>query len=119
MAVIADASKEVAVLGAFPLPVEVVPFGWETTRAIVEATLREMGQDGAGIALRLARDEPFVTDGGHFILDLALGAIHEPGRLASRLIAIPGVIETGLFIDIADLVFVGGADGSARRLERR
>lgn len=116
MVVIADATKHVATLGAFPLPVEVVPFGWETTRAIVEATLRECGQEGFAITLRLARDEPFLTDGGHFILDLALGRIEDAALLASRLIAIPGVIETGLFIEIADLALIGAPDGSVRRI---
>ncbi|MGF1658458.1 MAG: ribose-5-phosphate isomerase RpiA [Rubrimonas sp.] len=118
MAVIADATKHVATLGAFPLPVEVVPFGWETTRAIVEATLRELGHEGCAIALRLHRDEPFLTDGGHFIFDLSLGAIADAPRLASRLIAIPGVIETGLFVDIADLALIGAPDGAVRRIER-
>ncbi len=118
MVVIADASKHVARLGTFPLPIEVVPFGWETTRAIVEASLRALGQEARDITLRLERDEPFLTDGGHFIFDLRLGAIAEPARLAARLNAIPGVIETGLFIEIADLALIGAEDGSVRRLAR-
>ena len=118
MAVIADETKHVPTLGAFPLPIEVVPFGWETTRAIVETTLRDLGHDGCAIDLRLHRDEPFITDGGHFIFDLALGAIADAPRLASRLNAIPGVIETGLFVGIADLALIGAADGSVRRIDR-
>jgi ribose 5-phosphate isomerase A len=111
MVVIADAGKRVDRLGAFPLPVEIVPFGWDTTKAIVEETLERMGYDHRATALRLAADEPFVTDGGHFILDLHLKAIEDARMLAAKLIAIPGVIDTGLFIDIADMVIYGHADG--------
>ena len=111
MVVIADPTKRVATLGAFPLPCEIVPFGWETTKAIVEETLERAGYAGRATVLRLAADEPFVTDGGHFILDLHLHAIPDPARLAAKLIAIPGVIDTGLFVGIADAVLVGHADG--------
>ncbi len=112
MVVIADAGKRVDRLGAFPLPIEVVPFGWETTKAIVERLLSDQAVEGRGTALRLARDTPFVTDGGHFILDLHLRAIAEPARLAAALNAIPGVVETGLFVGIADCAVIGHPDGS-------
>ncbi len=116
MVVIADPSKRVARLGAFPLPCEIVPFGWETTRAIVEETLTRLGYAAPKTVLRLKADEPYVTDGGHFILDLHLHAIEDAGRLAAQMIAIPGVIDTGLFVGIADAVIVGHADGGATTL---
>jgi ribose 5-phosphate isomerase A len=118
MVVIADGSKRVARLGAFPLPIEVVPFGWETTKAIVERTLADCAVEGRETALRLAPDTPFVTDGGHFILDLHLRAIAEPAKLAARLIAIPGVVDTGLFVGIADAAVIGHADGTTEIVER-
>lgn len=111
MLVIADESKEVAVLGAFPLPVEIDRFGALATRRHVERTTRQLGLAGE-IALRLRPDgHVFVTDGGHFILDCAFGAIHDPEALASHLAAIPGVVEHGLFIDLATAVIVAGRDG--------
>ncbi|SDZ78478.1 ribose-5-phosphate isomerase RpiA [Rubrimonas cliftonensis] len=115
MIVIADASKSVDVLGAFPLPVEIVPFGWETTKALVEAVLADADVSGRETALRLARDTPFITDGGHMILDLRLGRIGAPRRLASELVAIPGVIDTGLFLGVADAAIFGREDGGTER----
>lgn len=118
MVVIADAGKRVSVLGAFPLPIEVVPFGWETTKAIVEAALADSDVDGRSAVLRLKDDAPFLTDGGHFILDLHLGRIGQPAALSARLTAIPGVIETGLFVGIADTVVIGHENGDAEVLSR-
>jgi ribose 5-phosphate isomerase A len=118
MVVIADGSKRVERLGAFPLPIEIVPFGWETTKAIVERTLADCAVGGTETALRLNRDTPFLTDGGHFILDLHLRRIDEPARLAAQLIAIPGVVETGLFIGIADSLVLGHPDGSVEVIAR-
>lgn len=112
MIVIADDSKKVDSLGAFPLPIEVVPFGWETTRAIVQAILHEQGwAEDVSVTLRLHKDEPFLTDGGHFIFDLRLGLIEAPDAIAHALRDIPGVIETGLFVGIADTAIFGHADG--------
>lgn len=107
MVVIADASKWVGKLGRFALPIEVVPFGLAATRRAVEAvigakpcTLRK-GKDGLA----------FVTDGGHFIIDAAMGEIDDPAALAASLNMIPGVVETGLFIGMARAVILAGADG--------
>lgn len=116
MIVVADDAKRVATLGAFPLPVEVIPFGWETTRAIVERLLEDHDVSGRSAALRLNRDQPFVTDGGHFILDLSLGRIGEPERLSAALNAIPGVVDTGLFLGVADEALMGRADGTVERV---
>lgn len=111
MVVIADPSKRVATIGAFPLPIEIIPFGWETTRAIVEAVLKESDVDAAQARLRMKGDTPYVTDGGHMILDLHLHRIGAPRALQADLIAVPGVVETGLFIDIADVAIFGHVDG--------
>jgi ribose 5-phosphate isomerase A len=99
MAVIADATKLVRRLGAFPLPIEVVPFGLAATRRHIERAAAELGLAGP-IQLR-GGAEPFVTDGGHYILDCSLGAIADPERLAEALSWIPGVVEHGLFIGYA------------------
>jgi ribose 5-phosphate isomerase A len=116
MIVIADESKWVPVLGKFPLPIEVVPFGLTVTQRQVRAALG--AHDGIVIALRHGKDgHPFVTDGGHFILDASLGRIPEPQRLADRLAAIPGVVEHGLFIGMASAVILAGA-GGVRVVER-
>ncbi|GJD47507.1 Ribose-5-phosphate isomerase A [Methylobacterium crusticola] len=101
MVVIADGDKRVAVLGRFPLPIEVVPFGLGATRRAVEAALPRAGCAGA-LTLRQAADgSALVTDGGHLILDAHLGRIPDPDALAHALAAIPGVVEHGLFLGLA------------------
>ncbi len=100
MIVIADAAKEVATLGAFPLPVEVVPFGWKTTQALIEETLFSLDVSERSSTLRLQDGAPLRTDEGHFILDLHLQRIGNPRQLALVLNQIPGVVENGLFVDI-------------------
>ena len=111
MIVIADAAKEVPVLGAFALPVEVVPFGWKTTQALIEETLFSLDVQNRTSTLRLQDGKPLKTDEGHFILDLDLQRIGNPRQLALVLNQIPGVVENGLFVDIADVAIIGHADG--------
>lgn len=111
MIVIADAAKEVATLGAFPLPVEVIPFGMKTTQKLIEDTLVAMDVDGRSTALRKTGDTPFMTDEGNHIIDLHLQRIGDARALAEALNRLPGVVENGLFIDMCDLVIVGHADG--------
>ena len=111
MVVITDAAKEVAALGAFPLPIEVIPFGWQTTRTLVEETLGSLDVMGREVTLRMNGDKAFVTDEGNFILDLHLGRIGNARQLSLILNQIPGVVENGLFIDICDVVIVGHGDG--------
>ncbi|WP_127903972.1 ribose-5-phosphate isomerase RpiA [Solirhodobacter olei] len=111
MIVIADAAKEVAQLGAFPLPVEVVPFGWQTTKALIEETLGAMDVLGQTTSLRMNGDHAFLTDEGNYIVDLHLNRIGNARQLALVLNQIPGVVENGLFIDICDIVVVGHGDG--------
>jgi ribose 5-phosphate isomerase A len=111
MIVIADAAKQVGTLGAFPLPVEVIPFGWRTTEALIADLLE--GQDvlGRDIAIRMRGDAPLVTDEQNHILDLHLKRIGDARQLALVLNQIPGVVENGLFIGICDVLIIGHGDG--------
>jgi ribose 5-phosphate isomerase A len=111
MVVIADHSKWVSVLGRFPLPIEVVPFGLAATRRAVEAATSAAGAPGKALLRRTKDGHVFVTDGGHWILDAALERIAEPASLAWRLAAIPGVVEHGLFIGLARTAIIAGPDG--------
>ena len=111
MVVIADISKQVETLGAFPLPVEIIPFGWQTTKALIEETLVSMDVLGQNTTLRLNGEVPFVTDEGNYILDLHLNRIGNARQLSLVLNQIPGVVENGLFIDICDVVVIGYGDG--------
>jgi len=112
MVVIADATKQVDRLGAFPLPVEVIPFGWQTTKALIEEMLANVDVLGQKASLRLNGAEPFRTDEGNFILDLHLRRIANPSQVSLVLNQIPGVVENGLFLDICDVVVIGNADGT-------
>ena len=103
LVIVADASKVVQQLGAFPLPVEVVPFG-------LPVVIPAIAKLGAKPALRGGDNAPFVTDEGHFILDCPFRKIEDPEALASALSAIPGVVEHGLFLDLADRIIIGRRD---------
>jgi ribose 5-phosphate isomerase A len=117
MLVIADETKWVASLGRFPLPIEVLPFGLAATRRAIEGALAAVGAGGT-LTLRCGKDGlAFVTDGGHWIIDAALGRIADPKGLAARLAAIPGVMEHGLFIGLAYAAILAGPDG-IRVIER-
>ena len=111
MIVIADIGKEVESLGNFPLPIEVIPFGWQTTQALVEETLISMDVLGRQSTLRMNGAQSFITDEGNYILDLHLNRIGNPRQLAMVLNQMPGVVENGLFIDICDVVVIGYGDG--------
>lgn len=112
MVVIADAGKAVETLGAFPLPIEVIPFGWQTTQTLVDEALISMDVLGGESTLRMDGDTPFVTDEGNRIVDLHLQRIGNPRQLALVLNQIPGVVENGLFIDVCDRVIIGHGDGN-------
>lgn len=117
MVVIADESKWVPMLGRFPLPIEVLPFGLGATRLAIEAVFAAIDAKG-GLTLRRGKDgHALVTDGGHWILDAALGRIEQPKLLADKLAAIPGVMEHGLFIGMAETAILAGANG-VRVIER-
>jgi ribose 5-phosphate isomerase A len=111
MIVITDAAKEVATLGAFALPIEVIPFGWQTTKALVEELLVGMDVLNREVSLRMNGASPLMTDEANLILDLHLKRINSPRQLALVLNQIPGVVENGLFIDICDIVIIGHGDG--------
>ena len=108
--VIADAAKVVKTLGRFALPIEVVAFGHKTTANRIADVLAD---HDIAMPARLRQAERGVvrTDGGNVIYDAACGAIHDPARLASDLKLITGVVEHGLFLDLADLALIGGDDG--------
>ena len=118
MIVIADDSKWVDVLGRFPLPVEVIPFGLAATRRAIGKAFAQCGDSGQ-MVLRKGKDgHVFVTDGGHWIVDAHLGRITDAPRLAGLLTSIPGVVEHGLFIGLAGMAVLAGA-GGIRVVERR
>ncbi len=117
MIVIADETKWVPVLGRFPLPIEIVPFGAAATRRAVDAAAASLGSPGPAALRRGADGHAFVTDGGHWLLDATLQHIADPPALAARLAAIPGVVEHGLFIGLARTAILGGPQG-VRLVER-
>ena len=110
MIVIADDSKAVSVLGRFPLPVEIDGFGVAVTLRQTREAAARAGCHGE-ITLRESAGAPFISDGGHFILDCHFGRIDAPEDLAARLTAIPGVVDHGLFLGIASTVISAGAGG--------
>jgi len=111
--VIADDKKLVDVLGRFPLPVEVVPFGWRSTERLMRELFGSYQHREVPIVLRGGERAPVVTDSGHYLLDCALERIPEAEELAQRLNLIPGVVENGIFVDVADAIVFGHADGKA------
>jgi ribose 5-phosphate isomerase A len=113
MLVLGDPSKTVKTLGAFPLPIEVVPFGLKATRRAIDHAVGELLLS-AKVELRRADGDPFVTDGGHYILDASFGRIPDPEALARALEATPGVVDHGLFLGLASAAIIGRSDGVDR-----
>lgn len=112
MLVIADDSKLVEHLGAYPLPIEVNPFGLTATRHMIDKCAASEGLVGA-LELRNADgDDVFVTDGGHYIIDASFGRIVDPEGLATALNAIPGVVEHGLFTGLASRAIISNESGA-------
>jgi len=117
MIVIADESKWVDVLGRFPLPIEVIPFGLAATQRAIIKAFAECGVSGQ-MGVRKGKDgHVFVTDGGHWIVDAHLERISEAPRLALLLNSIPGVVEHGLFIGLASMAMLAGSQGNRGELE--
>jgi ribose 5-phosphate isomerase A len=108
--VIADAAKHVKMLGKFALPIEVVAFGHKITALRICDVLAEC-EIGMMPALRRRDGEPVRTDGGNLIYDVACGRIEEPAMLAAALKSVTGVVDHGLFLDLADCALIGGPDG--------
>jgi ribose 5-phosphate isomerase A len=110
MIVIADRSKLVDALGAFPLPIEVNKFGLKATAIAIAKSANRLGLSGA-LTLRMTDGAPFVTDGGHLILDASFSRIPDTRALSQALHAIPGVVEHGLFLGMATAAIVAGTNG--------
>ena len=110
MVVIADESKRVKTLGAFPLPVEIAVFGWRATLTRVRERVQANNCKGP-VTLRGSQSDPFVTDNGNYILDCAFGEIGDPEQLAAQLSSLPGVVEHGLFIGLTHSAVIAGANG--------
>jgi ribose 5-phosphate isomerase A len=111
LVIIADSTKRVEVLGRFPLPVEVVPFGLTATKQMIIQLAGDSGCEGE-VKLRTGADgSTFVTDNGNHILDCSFGAIDDPEALDDALKLIPGVVESGLFLGIADVGIIAGPMG--------
>jgi ribose 5-phosphate isomerase A len=117
MIVIADDSKWVDVLGRFPLPVEVIPFGLAATQRAMVGAFAKSGVSGHMVVRKGKDGHVFVTDGGHWIIDAHLGRITDAPRLAGLLSLIPGVVEHGLFIGLASTAMLAGSEG-IRVIER-
>jgi ribose 5-phosphate isomerase A len=103
--IVIDESKRVNHLGQFPLPVEVVKFGYEVTK-------KKLSVLGCVPGVRMINNQPFITDNGNYIIDCDFGIIGQPKELHSTINMIPGVVENGLFIKLATKVIVGDPDGS-------
>jgi ribose 5-phosphate isomerase A len=100
-----DSTKHVEQLGSFPVPIEVVSFG-------VSRTFNKLSSLGYNPEFRSANGKNYVTDGNHYIIDLHLSKIEKPDELNNKLLLIPGVVETGLFLEICDVLIIGGDDES-------
>ncbi|MDL4839774.1 ribose-5-phosphate isomerase RpiA [Aquibacillus rhizosphaerae] len=109
--IVVDESKYVSNLGHFPLPVEVVPFGWELTRKQIEKL-------GCIANLRIVDQDSFITDNGNYILDCYFEAIHNTTDLHMQLNKIIGVVENGLFVNMANTVLIGLNDGRVKTLTK-
>ena len=117
MIVIADDTKWVDALGRFPLPVEVIPFGLAATQRAMASAFAESGASGQMVVRKGKDGHVFVTDGGHWIVDARLGRIVDAPRLALSLSSIAGVVEHGLFVGLASMTVLAGANG-IRTIER-
>jgi ribose 5-phosphate isomerase A len=118
LGVITDPTKAVDVLGAFPLPVEVTPFGHGATGRSIAAVLAGADVGGREVVLRERDGTPVVTDEGNLIYDLHLQRIGDPESLMCALTCVPGVVETGLFLGMCDTVIIGHPDGRAETRTR-
>ncbi|MEH6940220.1 ribose-5-phosphate isomerase RpiA [Bacillus sp. JJ664] len=104
--IVADESKFVQTLGKFPLPIEVIPFGWEVTKNQIE----KIGPINP--TLRLKNNTPFITDNGNYILDCYMKSIEKPEELTIRLNMIPGVVENGLFVNMCEAAIIARNDNT-------
>ena len=112
--VIVDASKIVYKLGKFPLPIEIVRFGCEKTKGSVEKLLSRLGYQKPKVCFRSSSSGKYVTDQQNYILDLHLNEIQDTNAINQGLLGIVGVVEVGLFIEMASKIIIGDSDGSCR-----
>jgi ribose 5-phosphate isomerase A len=110
LVIIADHTKLVQQLGKFPLPVEVVPYAWKQVQRSIEIMYK------INTSLREKNGQPFLTDHGHYILDCHFKQITDAPTLNGELNLVPGVVETGLFIDMVSGVLIGNADGTVKEI---
>ena len=110
LVIIADRSKQVATLGAFPLAVEIVPFGAGATLRKLAQLVSQMGRDGR-VTLRRRQGEAVVSDNGNLLADCSFGTIEDPVAVARALADTPGVIDHGLFLGMADCAYLGTPQG--------
>ena len=110
--IIADYSKYVTQLGAVPLPVEVVPYGWKQVQRKIQHYY------STEVRLRMQENKPYITDHGHYILDCHFGSIPDASSLSKELHNIPGVVEHGLFIHMVYAAVIGKEDGGIQTIER-
>jgi ribose 5-phosphate isomerase A len=112
--VVVDETKRVPVLGgSFPLPIEIIPFGWGSTAREIEMLTRSR------VVLRERNGAPFKTEAGNVIVDVHVVGIDNPKNLEIALNQIPGVVETGLFVGRTDVLIVGTAAGAEIHLAKR
>lgn len=110
LVIIADRSKQVAVLGAFPLPVEIIPFGAAATLRRIAAAMEQWTTDGE-VGLRREDGLPAVSDNGNLLADCRFGTIPDPAAVARALADMPGVVDHGLFLDMARCAYLGTPHG--------
>lgn len=110
--IIADSSKLKPVLGEFPLPVEVIPYGWKQVQRHIHTLTHTRS------ALRMKDNKPYVTEHGHYILDCHFQKIDDPFVLSNSLHMIPGVVETGLFLNMCEKALIGYPDGTLKTLTK-
>jgi len=112
--VIADESKLVKKLGAFALPIEVNLFGLMATRTAIGDVMKKLDIEPK-LNLRLLDDgKPFVTDGGHFIIDACFGRIFDAIGLSNQLLQIPGIVQHGLFLKLCQTAYLAGPQGVSK-----
>ncbi|MES1935407.1 ribose-5-phosphate isomerase RpiA [Salinisphaera hydrothermalis] len=119
MIAIVDETKMVDPIGAFPLPIEVIPYGWRNTMHQLATLLATFDYDAPRLELRGGSSDPVVTDSAHYIIDCHLDAIPRADELAPLFNQIPGVVENGLFVDICDEIVIGHFDGSSEIIRIR
>ena len=107
--VVVDESKMVESLGKFPLPVEIIKFGYE-------ATIKKLESLGCEPRIRIADDKVYVTDNGNYIIDCNFGKINDPKELQNKISLIPGVVDSGLFVNVVSRVIVGHQNGLVKEI---